>query len=234
MKVEINKPILDRNDTLAARVRKQMDENSIYLLDILASPGAGKTSLILATIAALRDTYRIAVIEGDIASQVDAQRIKEQGISAVQINTGGICHLESQMILRALEVLNLPELDLIIIENVGNLVCPTDFYLGEDAKVMILSVPEGHDKPLKYPGVFQAAKAIILNKIDVIDHFDFNEQNFRYDIERLNPSAAVFPLSATTGEGINDWTQWLDVQIASRTADKATADTRPIVVQPSR
>jgi hydrogenase nickel incorporation protein HypB len=168
------------------------------MLDLLASPGAGKTSLILATIEALSPRLKIAVIEGDIASDVDAQKIKAVGIPAVQINTGGACHLESAMIARALDALDLPNLDLIIVENVGNLVCPTDFYLGENAKVMILSVPEGHDKPLKYPGVFQVASAIVLNKIDTLPFFNFDEQQFRQDIQRLNPIAPIFPVSAAT------------------------------------
>jgi hydrogenase nickel incorporation protein HypB len=213
MEVPIGKPILDLNDRLAQEVRALMDAHNIYLLDLLASPGAGKTSVILGTIEALRATYNIAVIEGDIASDVDAQKIKAQDIPAVQINTGGACHLEAQMILRALEKFDLAKLDLIIIENVGNLVCPTDFYLGENAKAMILSVPEGHDKPLKYPGVFQAAKAVLLNKVDVMDYFDFDEGAFTESVAQLNPRAMIFPLSATVGCGMQDWTAWLAAQI---------------------
>ena len=166
MKIDLKQPILDKNDSLAAELRQRFADNHVFVLDLLASPGSGKTSTILATIDALRDEFNIAVIEGDIASNVDAEKIKAQGIAAVQINTGGACHLESAMIKRAVDVLDLERLDLIIIENVGNLVCPTDFDLGENAKVMILSVPEGDDKPLKYPGVFQVSDAIILNKVD--------------------------------------------------------------------
>jgi len=151
--IDVSKPILDRNEKLAAANRTRFDEAGVFVLDLMASPGAGKTSTILATIAALRDRYGIAVIEGDIASKVDAEKVKAHGIPAVQINTGGACHLESDMIKRAVDALPLDELDLIIVENVGNLVCPTEFYLGEHAKVMILSVPEGHDKPYKYPGI---------------------------------------------------------------------------------
>ncbi|MDR1712820.1 MAG: hydrogenase nickel incorporation protein HypB [Coriobacteriales bacterium] len=209
MQLDIHKPILDLNDRLAAENRARLDEHGIYLLDLLASPGAGKTSLILASIERLRQRYRIAVIEGDIASDVDSQKIKAQGIPAVQINTGGACHLESAMVKRALDALDLSQLDLIIVENVGNLVCPTDFYLGEDAKVMILSVPEGHDKPLKYPGIFQVARAVILNKIDTMPVFDFDERAFRQSVQDLNPQAPVFPLSATTGKGLELWVQWL-------------------------
>lgn len=213
MELELAQPILDLNDRQAVKNRELLDEKRVFVLDLLASPGAGKTSSILATIDHLRDKYRIAVIEGDIASDVDAQKIKRYGIPAVQINTGGACHLESLMIKRALDVLDLDQLDLIIIENVGNLVCPTDFYLGENIKVMILSVPEGHDKPLKYPGIFQAAQAVILNKIDTLPVFDFDEQLFQESVSQLNPSAPIFPISALKGEGVEAWAQWLSQRI---------------------
>lgn len=216
MEVQINKPILDLNNKLAAENRALMQEKGIFLLDLLASPGAGKTSTILATIEALKDKYRIAVIEGDIASDVDAVKIREVGIPAVQINTGGACHLESAMIARALEAFDLDELDLIIIENVGNLVCPTDFDLGEDAKTMILSVPEGHDKPLKYPGVFQVAKAVILNKVDTMPVFDFDERAFRQSVAELNPHAVLFPIAATKNQGVALWAEWLSKQIEEK------------------
>lgn len=211
--INLSKPILDLNDRMAAKNRALFDQHGIFVLDLLASPGAGKTSVILKTIEQLRERYNIAVIEGDIASDVDSQRIRAQGIPAVQINTGGACHLESQMIARALEILDLKDLDLLIIENVGNLVCPTDFYLGEDVKVMILSVPEGHDKPLKYPGIFQAAAAVILNKIDTMPVFNFDERAFRDSVSKLNPQGLIFPLSATTGSGVSLWTQWLSDRI---------------------
>lgn len=213
MEIDISKPILDRNERLAEENRRRFDEHGVFVLDLMASPGAGKTSTILATIAALRDRYRIAVIEGDIASSVDAEKIKAHGIPAVQINTGGACHLESDMIQRAIETLDLAQLDLIIIENVGNLVCPTEFYLGEDAKVMILSVPEGHDKPYKYPNIFALAEAVILNKYDTISVFDFAEDEFREVVRSLNANAPVFPISATKGEGVQAWTGWLSARI---------------------
>ena len=209
MKIDMHKPILDKNDTLAAELRARFAENHVFALDLLASPGSGKTSTILATIDALRDEFNIAVIEGDIASTVDAERIKAQGIPAVQINTGGACHLESAMLKRAIDVLDLERLDLIIIENVGNLVSPTDFDLGENAKVMILSVPEGDDKPLKYPGVFQVSQAIILNKVDTMPVFDFDEEAFRTAVHELNPRAPIFPIAATKGQGVEEWAEWL-------------------------
>lgn len=209
MHIDINKPILEKNDKLAAELRERFAENHVYVVDLLASPGSGKTSTILATIDALRDEFNIAVVEGDIASTVDSEKIKAQGIPAVQINTGGACHLESAMLKRAVDVLDLERLDLIIIENVGNLVCPTDFDLGENAKVMILSVPEGDDKPLKYPGVFQIAEAVILNKVDTMPVFDFDREAFDAAVRDLNPKAPIFPIAATKGPGVEEWASWL-------------------------
>ena len=213
MKIDLKQPILDRNDRMAQDNRALFAEKKVFVVDLLASPGSGKTSTILATIEALRDEFNIAVIEGDIASSVDSERIKDQGIAAVQINTGGACHLESDMIRRAVDVLDLDNLDLIIIENVGNLVCPTDFDLGENAKVMILSVPEGDDKPLKYPGVFQVAEAIILNKVDTMEVFNFNKEAFYESVANLNPKAPVFPISATKGAGVEEWADYLRARI---------------------
>jgi hydrogenase nickel incorporation protein HypB len=220
MEIDVSKPILDRNERLAAENRALFDEHGIFVLDLMASPGAGKTSTILATIAALRDRYRIAVIEGDIASKVDAEKVKEHGIPAVQINTGGACHLESDMIRRAIDALDLGALDLIIIENVGNLVCPTEFYLGENAKVMILSVPEGHDKPYKYPNIFQIAEAVILNKVDTMPVFDFNEEEFRSVVASLNPKAPIFGMAATKGQGVDAWAEWLANRIDAMKANR--------------
>ena len=215
MKIDLKQPILDKNDSLAAELRQRFADNHVFVLDLLASPGSGKTSTILATIDALRDEFNIAVIEGDIASNVDAEKIKAQGIPAVQINTGGACHLESAMVKRAVDVLDLERLDLIIVENVGNLVCPTDFDLGENAKVTILSVPEGDDKPLKYPGIFQCAQAVVLNKIDTMPVFNFDNEAFVESVRALNPTAPIFPLSATTGQWVPAWTDWLADQVRS-------------------
>lgn len=224
MEIDLSKPILDKNERLAAENRAELDRHGVFVLDLMASPGAGKTSTILATIGALRDRYRIAVIEGDIASKVDAEKVKAHGIPAVQINTGGACHLESDMIKRALGALRLEELDLIIVENVGNLVCPTDFYLGENAKVMILSVPEGHDKPLKYPGIFQVSEAVILNKTDTMSVFDFDEDEFARVVRSLNPKSPIFPISATKGDGVTEWTEWLASRIDELKASVAEED----------
>ena len=225
--IDIQTPILDLNDKLAAQNRERFDEKGVFVLDLMASPGAGKTSTILATIDKLRDRYHIAVIEGDIASSVDAEKIKAQGIPAVQINTGGACHLEANMIRRAIEVLDLDALDLIILENVGNLVCPTEFYLGEHAKVMILSVPEGHDKPYKYPNIFQISEAVILNKCDTLPVFDFDETEFIGAVEALNPKAPIFKIAATKGEGVDTWVEWLSSRIDQvKCADRIPQDDR--------
>ena len=209
MKIDMKQPILQKNDSIAAELRARFAENHVYVVDLLASPGSGKTSTILATIDALRDEFNIAVIEGDIASSVDAEKIKAQGTAAVQINTGGACHLESAMIKRAVDVLDLERLDLVIIENVGNRGCPTDFDLGENIKVMILSVPEGDDKPLKYPGVFQASQAVILNKVDTMPVFNFDREAFESSVKKLNPAAPIFPIAATKGDGVPEWAGWL-------------------------
>lgn len=211
--VDMKEPILKKNDQLANDNRQLLADKHVYLLNILASPGSGKTSTIQATIEALRDEFNIAVVEGDIASSVDSEKIKEQGIPAVQINTGGSCHLESNMLRRALDVLDLDDLDLIIVENVGNLVCTTDFDLGENAKIVILSVPEGDDKPLKYPNAFQVTQCVVLNKIDTKPVFNFDEKAFDDAVDQLNPTAPIFPISATRGDGVEAWTEWLANQI---------------------
>ncbi len=213
MKLDIGKPILEKNDAGAAAIRKRLDNNNVFMVNILASPGSGKTTSILATIDELKSKYSFAVIEGDIASKVDSQKIKDAEIPCVQINTGGICHLESDMILKALDVLDLQNIDVIFIENVGNLVCTTDFYLGENCKVVLLSVPEGHDKPVKYPTIFEEADAIVLSKVDVMEFFDFNEREFRASLDNLNPNAPIFPISATRGSGIEAWCAWLDAKV---------------------
>jgi hydrogenase nickel incorporation protein HypB len=221
MKIDVEKQILAANEELAEVNRARFAEHGVFVVDLMASPGAGKTSTILATIDALRDRYRIAVIEGDIASKVDAEKVRAHGIPAVQINTGGACHLESAMIRRAVDTLDLDALDLIIIENVGNLVCPSDFDLGENAKVMILSVPEGHDKPQKYPNIFQVSEAVILNKYDTLPVFDFDEAEFRAVVESLNGRVPIFPISATKGDGVAAWAEWLAARIEASRAGAA-------------
>ena len=210
MKIDMHgKAILDKNDRLAAELRQRFADNHVFVVNLLASPGSGKTSTILATIDALRDEFNIAVVEGDIASSVDAETIKGQGIPAVQINTGGSCHLESAMLKRAIDVLDLERLDLIIVENVGNLVCTNDFDIGESSKVVILSVPEGDDKPLKYPAIFESADAVVLNKWDTLPVFDFDREAFDAAVRALNPNAPIIPIAATKGDGVDWWVSWL-------------------------
>ena len=215
--IDISTPILSKNDELAQRLRERFRASATYVVNLLSSPGSGKTSTILATNERLRDRFRCAVIEGDIASDVDALTIKAAGMPAIQINTGGLCHLEGNMIEQAVDALDegvgLENIDLIFIENVGNLVCPVDFDLGENLAVMILSVPEGDDKPIKYPGIFQHAGALLLNKVDVMSAFDFDQEAFGRTLDNLNPLAPRFSISATGGAGMDEWCGWLSEAI---------------------
>lgn len=186
-----------------------MDQHGILAVNIMASPGVGKTSVILHTIAALRGRLRVAVIEGDVAGRVDADRVAATGTPVVQINTGGGCHLDAPQVQNALGQLPLNEIDLLLIENVGNLVCPAGFALGEHRKVMVASVPEGHDKPIKYPGMFTVVDALLLNKTDLLPYMDFDLTAFRTAIRALNAAAPLFEISCRTGEGIEAWVEWL-------------------------
>ena len=219
----IESPILSRNERLAGELRERFRATGTFVVNVLSSPGSGKTSTILATDARLCERgLRSAVIEGDIASDVDAQTMKEAGLPAVQINTGGLCHLEGNMIRDAIDALDegvgLENIDVIFIENVGNLVCPVDFDLGENLSVMILSVPEGDDKPVKYPGIFQHAGAQLLNKVDVAPAFDFDRDAYNAVLDDLNPTAPRFAVSARTGEGMDAWSTWLADQIEAARA----------------
>lgn len=209
MEIPIVQRIQSANDQIAMQNRRLLDEHGIFVANIMASPGSGKTSLILRTIDVLRDHLRIGVIEGDIASSVDADRIATRGVPVVQINTGGQCHLDAPMIQRALEELPLGHLDLIFVENVGNLVCPVGFKLGEDLNVMIASVPEGDDKPYKYPGIFVAVDAVIVNKVDLLPYLRFDMAAFRTLILGMNPDVSIFEVSCETGQGIEDWAEWV-------------------------
>jgi hydrogenase nickel incorporation protein HypB len=181
----------------------------VFSVNLMASPGAGKTSLIERTVAALRGGLRLAVIDGDIATSLDADRAAAAGARAVQINTGGECHLDAVMLRDALGQLDLSALDLLIVENVGNLVCPAGFALGTDRSILIASVPEGDDKPYKYPGTYRGVDALVLNKIDLLPYVDFDRQRFQRGVEALNPGVLTFPLSCRTGEGLAAWTDWL-------------------------
>ncbi|HFD40198.1 MAG TPA: hydrogenase accessory protein HypB [Anaerolineae bacterium] len=210
--IPVVEKILSANDRIAAENRQTLTEHGVVAINVMASPGAGKTSLILQTIEALRGQLRIGVIEGDLASRVDADRVAAVGAPVVQINTGGGCHLDAPQVQSALARLPLDEIDLLFIENVGNLVCPSGWDLGEHHKIMIAHVPEGHDKPIKYPNMFTVVDALVLNKIDLMPHFDFDTDAFRRAVRALNAEAPLFPVSCKTGEGIQDWTAWLLAQ----------------------
>ncbi|MBI4733486.1 MAG: hydrogenase nickel incorporation protein HypB, partial [Rubrobacteridae bacterium] len=198
---------------------KLFGEKGIFAINLMASPGAGKTSFILETAKRLKDVYIPAVIEGDIASKVDTEKVRAHGIQSVQINTGGACHLEANMIKQALDHMTLDDVNLLIIENVGNLVCPADFSLGETARVVILSVPEGDDKPLKYPSIFAGASVVIINKIDMMQFSDFDMERLNDAVLKLNPSVEIIPLSCRTGEGFDLWTKWLVDRIEESKAE---------------
>jgi hydrogenase nickel incorporation protein HypB len=209
-KIPILQNILSANDQIAADNRAKLDAAGTYALNFMASPGAGKTSLIEKTIAALQDKLRIAVVEGDLASSIDAERVEAAGATAVQINTGGNCHLDAVMLQEALPYLTLDEIDLLIVENVGNLICPSNFPLGTHKSVLIASVPEGDDKPYKYPGMYRGVDVVILNKIDLLPYVPFDIDYFSKGVEILNPGVEVFPLSCHTGEGVAEWLAWAE------------------------
>jgi len=218
MKIPIVENILSANDRLAEENARLLAEKDILAVNIMASPGAGKTSLIVHTIEALRHRARIGVIEGDVASRVDADTIEALGVPVVQINTGGTCHLDANMVHGSLDQLPLANLDLVLIENVGNLICPTDFALGERIKVMISSIPEGDDKPYKYPAMFAAVHGLVVNKIDLRPYVEFDLEAFRRLVTGLNSGVRVFEVSCKTGEGIPAWADWLVSAIAERDA----------------
>jgi len=213
--IEIKEEILSDNKSMADALRKEMQERRTYLLNLMSSPGAGKTTLILKTIEKLRDEFRMGVIEGDIAGMVDSEKIAAQGISAVQLRTGGFCHLDVAMVKKGLEAMDLDGLDFLIIENVGNLVCPAEFDTGATRNAMILSVPEGDDKPLKYPLMFTICDVLLINKIDYLDYEDFDMDAVRERVLNLNPSIKIFEVSCKTGEGIPAWTQWLKAEVVA-------------------
>ncbi len=210
IRVPVVERILSANDRLAEANRARLDAAGVFAVNLMASPGAGKTSLILRTVRALKDRWRIAVLEGDLASTLDADRVAAEGVLSVQITTGGECHLDAAMVQSGLERLPLEEVDLLLVENVGNLVCPAEFRLGVHRNVLIASVPEGDDKPYKYPPMYQGVDAVVLNKIDVLPAFDFNLDYFRRGVEALNPGVAFFPLSCKTGEGLDAWLEWVE------------------------
>jgi hydrogenase nickel incorporation protein HypB len=213
--IEVKEDILADNRAIAEKLREQLKNKKTFLLNLMSSPGSGKTTTILKTIEALRDHWTFGVIEADIDSTVDAQKIAAQGVRAVQLKTGGLCHLDASMVLKGLQELDLDKLDIVIIENVGNLVCPAEFDTGAVKNAMILSVPEGDDKPLKYPLMFTVCDVLIVNKIDYLGLSDFQMLALKQRAMNLNPQIRIFELSAKTGEGMQNWTNWLNQQVTS-------------------
>ena len=214
--IKVVRNILQTNDDITAKNRKLLDEKGIYVINLMSSPGSGKTSLLERIIAKLKNDINIAVIEGDIYTTKDAERIEAQGVPVIQINTGGACHLDAEMIKGALNALTLDKLDLLVIENVGNLVCPAEFEIGEDIKIAVLSTTEGNDKPLKYPLMFEKSGVVILNKIDLIDYTDFDKEEFYRDIKSLNAKADTFETSCVKDQGIDEICSWLMSNIKNK------------------
>ena len=212
--LEIKQSIYLDNDKRADLLREELKEKKLFLLNLMASPGSGKTTTLMRTIETLKDEMKIGVMEADIDSDVDAKTISETGVKAIQLHTGGMCHLDADMTAQGLEGLEVGDLDLAILENVGNLVCPAEFDTGAVKNAMILSVPEGHDKPLKYPLMFSICDVVLINKIDVLPYFDFDMEACKEYIKMRNPKAKIIPICARTGEGINEWTEWLKEQVS--------------------
>jgi hydrogenase nickel incorporation protein HypB len=208
-RITVVEKILGANEQLASENKEILDSSRVLGLNLMASPGAGKTSLIEQTIQRLIDQFRIAVVDGDIATSIDADRAAAAGALAVQINTGGECHLDAVMLGQALGVLDLSAVDLLIVENVGNLICPVNFQLGTHKSILIASIPEGDDKPYKYPGMYQGVDALVINKTDLLPYIDFDMDYFRRGVEALNPGLVTFALSCKTAEGMDSWIDWV-------------------------
>ncbi|MDD5205427.1 MAG: hydrogenase nickel incorporation protein HypB [Desulfobacterales bacterium] len=213
MKITVVRAILEANERIADLNRQLFDQSRLYVINLMSSPGAGKTTLLEKTIDGVKNDLRVGVIEGDIQSSQDAERIARKGVPVVQINTGGACHLDGNMIRETFHEFNFNELDLLVVENVGNLVCPAEFRVGEDMKVMILSVAEGDDKPQKYPLMFRESKALLINKIDLLPYVDCSLVKIREDSLRINPDLRIFEVSCKTGEGLEEWFGWLKERV---------------------
>jgi len=212
-RLTIERKVLEKNDSIAADLRESFQENKIFSINLVSSPGSGKTSLVERTISSLKDTVKIAVIEGDVQTDLDAQRVEALEVPVVQIVTNGACHLEAGLVRDAYRQIEAPDTDVLIIENVGNLVCPAGYDLGEDMKVAIVSTTEGDDKPLKYPAMFRNSSVLIINKIDLVPYTGCSLERLRNNALSINPSLKIFETSCTTDEGINDWCEWLKSRI---------------------
>lgn len=213
--IEIKKNIFEDNDREADKLREELKKDRTFLLNLMSSPGSGKTTTLVRTIEALKDELRIGVMEADIDSDVDADTIAQTGVKAIQIHTGGMCHLDADMTRQGIETLETADVDLAILENVGNLVCPAEFDTGAVKNAMILSVPEGDDKPLKYPLMFSICDVLLINKMDVLPYFDFDIEACKERVTKLNPNIKIIPISARTGEGMQEWTDWLRTEVAA-------------------
>lgn len=211
--IEIKRSVFEDNDKEANKVRDELKENKTFLLNLMSAPGSGKTTTLKATLSRLKDKYNIGVMEADIDSDVDARAIADTGVKSIQLHTGGMCHLDAGMTKQGLDNFNASDFDFIVLENVGNLVCPAEFDTGSSKNAMILSVPEGDDKPLKYPLMFTVSDAVLINKIDTKSVFDFDDKAVVERIKKLNPNCEIFFISAKTGEGIDAWCNWLEKQI---------------------
>ena len=216
MEVKVLKDILGANEQLAEKNRQLLDDNNVFVVNVMSSPGAGKTSLILTTIKNLKGKVKVGVIEGDVSSSVDAEKVGKEGVPVIQINTGGGCHLDANMISNALSGMPLSDIELLFIENVGNLICPAGFALGEHKNILVSSIPEGDDKPFKYPSIFLEVDGVVLNKIDLLPYVDFNTEVFSQAIKSIKSQAEIFPVSCTTGQGIEQWISWLLAQMKKR------------------
>jgi len=221
MKIPVVRNILEVNDRIADQNREIFDRNNLFVINLMSSPGAGKTSLLEKTIERLKDRLHMGVIEGDIQCSFDAERIAKKGVEAIQINTDGACHLDGNMIREAMNQLDLSALDLLIVENVGNLVCPAEFKVGENMKAILLSVTEGDDKPLKYPLMFQESRVLIINKIDLLPYVDCRVDKIKEAVSQLNRDMIIFEVSCKTGEGIDTWANWLEGQVKQTKISKS-------------
>jgi hydrogenase nickel incorporation protein HypB len=224
MKIPVITEVLKANDQVAAANRVSLGAAGVYSVNLMASPGAGKTSLILATAGGLRPELVPGVVEGDVASTLDAETVAAAGIPVVQINTGGSCHLDAPMVRSALPHLPLHEIDVLFIENVGNLICPTSYDLGADLAVVVASIPEGHDKPYKYPGIFSKSDVVVLNKIDLERLLEFDAEAFERGVRMVNPAAPIFRVSCRTGEGVEEWVEWLRSRVAPTLAARGAIE----------
>ena len=211
--LEIKESVFADNDRQADQLRARLKEKGVFLMNLMSSPGSGKTTTLKKTIETLKNDFRIGVMEADIDSDVDALAIAETGAKAIQLHTGGMCHLDAKMTEQGIEGLGIEDVDLAILENVGNLVCPAEFDTGASKNVMILSVPEGHDKPLKYPLMFEVCDAVLINKIDVLPYFDFDIEACKERVKKLNPNIQIIPISSRTGEGMDAWYDWLRTEV---------------------